>query len=94
MRCGDVGLDIQNLYVLTVLSSLLSNMVSNVPATMLFVKFMDPTNPVPWYVLALATTYAGNLLTIGSIANLISSSRRGSMALTSPSASTPGWAFL
>ena len=66
-----VGLDIQNVYVLTVLSSLLSNMVSNVPATMLFVKFMDPANPVPWYVLALATTYAGNLLTIGSIANLI-----------------------
>lgn len=65
------GLDIQNVYVLTIVSSILSNMVSNVPATMLFVKFMDPANPVPWYVLALATTYAGNLLTIGSIANLI-----------------------
>jgi len=67
----NVGLDIRNLYVLTALSALVSNMVSNVPATMLFVKFLDPSDPVPWYVLALATTYAGNLITIGSIANLI-----------------------
>jgi Na+/H+ antiporter NhaD/arsenite permease-like protein len=66
-----VGMDIRNPGLLTVVSAALSNLVSNVPATMLLVKFMDPANPVPWYVLALATTYAGNLLTIGSIANLI-----------------------
>ena len=65
------GVDIRNPYLLTLVSGALSNLVSNVPATMLLVKFMDPANPVPWYVLALATTYAGNLLTIGSIANLI-----------------------
>lgn len=49
----------------------LSNLVSNVPATMLLVKFLDPGTPAPWYVLAAASTFAGNLLTIGSIANLI-----------------------
>jgi len=65
------GVDISNAYVLTVVANLLSNLVSNVPATMLFIKFINPANPVPWYVLALATTYAGNLFTIGSIANLI-----------------------
>jgi Na+/H+ antiporter NhaD/arsenite permease-like protein len=65
------GIDIGNLYILAIASNLLSNLVSNVPATMVLVKLTDAATPVPWYVLALATTFAGNLLTIGSIANLI-----------------------
>lgn len=67
----ELGIDISNLYLLTGVSTLLSNLVSNVPATMLLVKFLDPANPVQWYVLALSSTFAGNLITIGSIANLI-----------------------
>ncbi|MBN1268278.1 MAG: anion transporter [Kiritimatiellae bacterium] len=65
------GVQIADFRVLTVLSVALSNLVSNVPATMILVQFLDRANPVPWYVLAMATTYAGNLITIGSIANLI-----------------------
>lgn len=65
------GIDMHNLYVLTGLSALLSNVVSNVPATMLIVQFLNPARATEWYVLALASTYAGNLITIGSIANLI-----------------------
>jgi len=65
------GLDLHNLYVLTGLSALLSNLVSNVPATMLMLQFLNPARVTEWYVLALASTYAGNLVTIGSIANLI-----------------------
>src|SRR3989338_8152949 len=65
------GVDIHNLYILTGFSTLLSNIVSNVPATMLITKFLDPSNHTQWYVLALSSTFAGNLITIGSIANLI-----------------------
>lgn len=65
------GLDLQNLGVLTFISTLLSNLVSNVPAVMILVNFLDPTNPEGWYVLALSSTFAGNLILIGSIANLI-----------------------
>ncbi len=65
------GIDIGNLYVFAMVSNLLSNLVSNVPATMVLVKFTSAATPEPWYVLALATTFAGNLFTIGSIANLI-----------------------
>jgi len=65
------GVDIHNLYVLTGLSALLSNVVSNVPATMLIIQFLNPAHVTEWYVLALASTFAGNLITIGSIANLI-----------------------
>jgi Na+/H+ antiporter NhaD/arsenite permease-like protein len=56
---------------LTGLAALLSNMVSNVPAVMLLVRFLDAGLTESWYVLALASTFAGNLITIGSIANLI-----------------------
>jgi Na+/H+ antiporter NhaD/arsenite permease-like protein len=65
------GIDVHNLFVLTTISGVLSNIVSNVPAVMLLTKFLDPANHVQWYVLALSSTFAGNLITIGSIANLI-----------------------
>lgn len=65
------GLPISNPYWLSVSSILLSNVVSNVPATVLIAPHLPATQPELWYVLSLATTYAGNLLTIGSMANLI-----------------------
>jgi Na+/H+ antiporter NhaD/arsenite permease-like protein len=68
---GAHGMDLGNPHVLTVVSAALSNLVSNVPATMLLVQFLDPAAPVPWYVLAVSSTFAGNLFIIGSIANLI-----------------------
>ncbi|MDD8013728.1 MAG: anion transporter, partial [Acidobacteriota bacterium] len=65
------GLSLEKVWHLTGLSALLSNLVSNVPAVMLLVKFLDPLQPLQWVVTALASTFAGNLITIGSIANLI-----------------------
>jgi len=65
------GINPTNPFNLIVLTTFLSNIVSNVPAVMLLVKFLDPQNPAMWYITALASTFAGNLVTIGSIANLI-----------------------
>ena len=48
---------------------LLSNLVSNVPAVMLLLPVA--TDPLAGPILALASTLAGNLLLVGSIANLI-----------------------
>lgn len=59
--------------VLTVVTALLSNLVSNVPAVLLF-KSVIPTFGEPgraWLVLAMASTLAGNLTILGSVANLI-----------------------
>jgi Na+/H+ antiporter NhaD/arsenite permease-like protein len=51
----------------------LSNLVSNVPAVLLFRPFIpsfsDPQHA--WLTLAMATTLAGNLTLLGSVANLI-----------------------
>jgi Na+/H+ antiporter NhaD/arsenite permease-like protein len=58
---------------LTVVSVVLSNIVSNVPAVMLF-RPVVPTLGEPhtaWLTLAMATTLAGNLTLLGSVANLI-----------------------
>jgi len=58
---------------LTAVSVVLSNVVSNVPAVMLF-RPVVPTLDYPhaaWLTLAMATTLAGNLTLLGSVANLI-----------------------
>jgi Na+/H+ antiporter NhaD/arsenite permease-like protein len=58
---------------LTAASLVLSNLVSNVPAVMLF-RPVVPTLADPhsaWLTLAMATTLAGNLTLLGSVANLI-----------------------
>jgi Na+/H+ antiporter NhaD/arsenite permease-like protein len=59
--------------VLTAVTAVLSNLVSNVPAVLLF-KTLIPTFGEPtraWLVLAMASTFAGNLTIVGSVANLI-----------------------
>jgi Na+/H+ antiporter NhaD/arsenite permease-like protein len=59
--------------VLTALSTLLSNLVSNVPAVLVFRPIVahleDPQRG--WLVLAMSSTLAGNLTILGSVANLI-----------------------
>ena len=70
-RMAGLGLDLHNLPLLTVVSTVLSNLFSNVPATMLLLPFLPLDQPAAWYTLALSSTFAGNLLLLGSIANLI-----------------------
>ena len=67
------GLNLHRPAVLTVVTAVLSNLVSNVPAVLLF-KSVIPTFGEPargWLVLAMASTLAGNLTILGSVANLI-----------------------
>jgi Na+/H+ antiporter NhaD/arsenite permease-like protein len=58
---------------LALVTAILSNLISNVPAVLLFrplvSQFADPTQA--WLTLAAASTLAGNLTLIGSVANLI-----------------------
>lgn len=65
--------DLQNTAVFTVITAVLSNIVSNVPAVMvlksLVPSFHDPRTG--WLALAMASTLAGNLTITGSVANLI-----------------------
>ena len=63
------GIDLRHSDTLFVAVAALSNLVSNVPAVMLLLPFAHAARTGA--VLALASTLAGNLLLVGSIANLI-----------------------
>jgi Na+/H+ antiporter NhaD/arsenite permease-like protein len=68
---GRWGIRLDQPLTLTAVSVVMSNLVSNVPAVLLLTRFLDPSQPQAWYLLAVSSTFAGNLLVIGSIANLI-----------------------
>jgi Na+/H+ antiporter NhaD/arsenite permease-like protein len=63
------GIDLQQPQWLFAVTPVLSNLVSNVPAVMLLLP--ASSGPQAGAVLALASTLAGNLLIVGSIANII-----------------------
>jgi Na+/H+ antiporter NhaD/arsenite permease-like protein len=56
---------------LLVVGLALSNLVSNVPAVMLLLPHLGANASEAGVLLALVSTFAGNLLLVGSIANLI-----------------------
>jgi Na+/H+ antiporter NhaD/arsenite permease-like protein len=59
--------------MLSGLSVVLSNLVSNVPAVLLFKPLMEvmPQKELAWLALSMSSTLAGNLTILGSVANLI-----------------------
>ena len=63
------GLDLREPAALFGVTFALSNIVSNVPAVMLLLPLA--THPMAGPVIALVSTLAGNLLIVGSIANII-----------------------
>jgi len=74
--------------LLSVISAALSNLVSNVPAVLLF-KPIIPAMPAgvqetAWLALAMSSTLAGNLTVLGSVANLIvvENARRQGMTIS------------
>ncbi|HLK22516.1 MAG TPA: anion transporter [Bryobacteraceae bacterium] len=64
---------LENVYLLSAFSAVLSNLVSNVPAVLVFKPFAAHLgNPKQvWLTLAMSSTLAGNLTILGSVANLI-----------------------
>ncbi|MGH7246726.1 MAG: SLC13 family permease, partial [Pseudomonadota bacterium] len=59
--------------VLSAVTGVLSNLVSNVPAVLLLKPFVEalPNHETAWLAVAMASTLAGNFTMLGSIANLI-----------------------
>ncbi|HTS94316.1 MAG TPA: SLC13 family permease [Stellaceae bacterium] len=65
------GLMPDNLTVLTPLTLLMSNTIGNVPSVILLLQIWPDAPQGALYALALLSTLAGNLLLVGSFANLI-----------------------
>ena len=71
LLAGQLRLD--NPFVLSAFSAVLSNLVSNVPAVLIFKPFVAHLSDSArvWLTLAMSSTFAGNLTLLGSVANLI-----------------------
>lgn len=63
---------IHEVWGLGLLASIISNLISNVPATLLLAPLVGPDGPEQlWYALAASTTLAGNATILGAAANII-----------------------
>jgi Na+/H+ antiporter NhaD/arsenite permease-like protein len=66
------GVNLNEPIALSAATAALSNLVSNVPAVLLLEPTLTAAHSAKlWYLLALISTWAGNLTLVGSIANLI-----------------------
>jgi len=71
---GAIGrLHLESVPILTVVTAVLANLVSNVPAVLVLKPFVEPlrNQQHAWLTIAMASTLAGNFTLIGSVANLI-----------------------
>ncbi|QXX74109.1 anion transporter [Methylovirgula sp. HY1] len=71
------ALHLENGWSLAAVTALLSNLVSNVPAILVLQPFIDrlPHADAAWRIVAMSSTFAGNLTLLGSVANLIIAER-------------------
>jgi Na+/H+ antiporter NhaD/arsenite permease-like protein len=67
------GLHLDEVPVLSAVTAVLSNLVSNVPAVLMMKPFVGSLadQDTAWLAIAMASTLAGNFTVLGSIANLI-----------------------
>jgi len=75
---------LDNAAVLSAVTAVLSNLVSNVPAVLMLKSFVsnlaDPQRA--WMIVAMASTLAGNFTLVGSVANLIVAQRAQGAGVT------------
>ncbi len=68
---AQIGLNLHALPVLAVVTAALSNLINNSAAVMLLIKLTNVTQPPTAYVLALANSFGGSLIILGSVSNII-----------------------
>jgi len=65
------GFNLNQPFNLTLTTAVLTSLINNSPTVMLLLKVVNVSTPVMAYILALGNSFAGSLLVIGSVANLI-----------------------
>ncbi|HEY5042776.1 MAG TPA: SLC13 family permease [Verrucomicrobiae bacterium] len=65
------GFNLNSPVNLTLTTAALSNLISNSPTVMLLLKVVNLDQPVTAYILALANSFGGSLIIIGSVSNII-----------------------
>lgn len=70
-RLQDWNVNLSDHFTLVWVTTILSNLINNSAAVMLLLEIGDFSNPENGYLLAMTNAIAGNLLLIGSLANVI-----------------------
>jgi len=65
------GFNLNGSQNLTLVTAALSNLINNSAAVMLLLKVINLSNPVTAYILALANSFGGSLIIVGSVSNII-----------------------
>ncbi|HUC85758.1 MAG TPA: SLC13 family permease, partial [Candidatus Acidoferrales bacterium] len=65
------GVNLDQPVNLTLVTALMTSLINNSPTVMLLLKVVNPLTPTSAYIMALANSFGGSLLIIGSVANLI-----------------------
>ena len=68
---ADSGFDLNQPLNLILTTANLTSLINNSPTVMLLLKVVDLSHPATAYILALANSLGGNLIVIGSVANII-----------------------
>ena len=68
---AQTGLDLNAPTALALITAALSNLINNSAAVMLLLKVVDLANPTTAYILALANSFGGSLIIVGSVSNII-----------------------
>jgi Na+/H+ antiporter NhaD/arsenite permease-like protein len=68
---GQGGFDLNAPHSLIFATTVLTNLINNSAAVMLLLKVINLSHPVTGYVLALANSFGGSLIVIGSVSNII-----------------------
>ncbi len=78
------GAPLHDAVVVSGVMTVLSNLVSNVPAVLLWLPVVPhvPNERLIWLVIAMSSTFAGNLTVLGSMANLIVAERADARGVT------------
>jgi Na+/H+ antiporter NhaD/arsenite permease-like protein len=68
---AEFGWNLGSLPILAVVTATLSNLINNSAAVMLLMQLTNVTDPPVAYVLALANSFGGSLIILGSVSNII-----------------------
>ncbi len=68
---ADSGFNLNAPHNLVLTTAVLSNLINNAAAVMLLLKVVPLSQPVMAYILALANSFGGSLIIIGSVSNII-----------------------
>jgi Na+/H+ antiporter NhaD/arsenite permease-like protein len=76
------GFNLNTPHTLIAATTLLANLINNAAAVMMLLKVIDLSHPTTAYILALANSFGGSLIIIGSVSNLIVIQQAHDMGIT------------